>query len=302
MENTEGFENNNEVDIGNTSAKVASKVGILGMVMNTILLVGKFIVGIAFNSHGLIADAVNSFGDVFSSIVTYVGGKISSKPKDDTHEFGHGKAEIVAAFLIGIFMTVVSIQMIYNSLMSIIHKEEFSLSVILIAIPAITIIIKLLMYLYVAKIGKKEKSLLINANAKDHRNDTILSTGVLLGLLAGYYGYYFADGIVGILISLIIILTGVKIIYEAYDILIDKSIDKDISEAFKKEIKKVKGVNHVDSIISKPTGNMYMLVVKVSVDPLMTVRDSHKIAGKIREKLKNKDGIYDAVVHINPDD
>src|SRR5574344_1528793 len=93
---------------------VVKKVGILGIICNLFLLAIKFIGGIFFKSQGLIADAVNSFGDVFSSTVTYIGGKISEKPEDSDHEFGHGKAEYVASFLIGLFMIAVSVDTLYN--------------------------------------------------------------------------------------------------------------------------------------------------------------------------------------------
>ena len=284
------------------SSKAAKKVGIISMIFNLILLVIKFFIGIIFNSQGLIADAINSFGDVFSSIVTYVGGKISEKPADEDHEFGHGKAEFVASFLIGIFMIMVSFETLYKSIMSISYKTSFTFSYLLVLAPLITIITKTVLFIYCKGKAKKHNSLLILSNSKDHRNDILLSTGVLVGIVFGYYGYTFVDGIVGIVISLVIIITGIKITKEAYDILIDKCIDIDIVNEMKKQILETDGVRHIDSIKSKPTGNLHMLIVKISVDPLMTVKDSHKIAGIIREKLRSFSLVYDAVIHINPDD
>lgn len=284
------------------SSKAAKNVGIISMIFNLILLVIKFLIGIIFNSQGLIADAINSFGDVFSSIVTYVGGKISEKPADEDHEFGHGKAEFVASFLIGIFMIMVSFETLYKSVMSIIKKTSFTFSYLLIAVPLITIITKIALYVYCSKKAKKYNSLLILSNAKDHRNDVLLSSSVLIGIVCGYYGMYYVDAIVGIVISLVIIITGVKITKEAYEILIDKCIDIEIVNEMKKQIVDTEGVRHIDSIKSKPTGSLHMLIVKISVDPLMTVKDSHTIAGIIREKLRKFEGVYDAVVHINPDE
>ena len=279
-----------------SSSKVAKRVGVIGIVSNIFLLSIKFIVGIIFKSQCLIADAINSFVvvgfeipveyvDVFSSIVTFVGGKISEKPADEDHEFGHGKAEFVASFLIGIFMVMVSIETLYSGIMSIIHKEAFNFSYFLIIVPLVTIITKSVLYYYCKIQSKKYDSLLILSNAKDHRNDMILSCGVIVGVIFGYFGYYFVDGIVGILISMVIIITGVRITKEAYDILIDKCIDIEIVNEMKKTIEQTEGVNHLDSIKSKPTGNLHMLIVKVSVNPDMTVKESHKIAGILREKI-----------------
>lgn len=283
-------------------AAAAKKVGIIGITLNFLLLVLKFTVGFISKSQGLMADAVNSFGDVFSSIVTYVGGKISSKPEDEDHEFGHGKAEFVASFLIGIFMTMVSVSMLYKSTLSIIHNDKFEVSLFLFLVPIVTILIKFIMYIAVTKIGKKHSSLLITANAKDHRNDMLISLGVVIGIVFGYYGYYYIDAIIGILISTIIIVTGIKIIYESYDVLIDKCIDPKETKEIKTNLECMEGIRHVDSVLSKPTGNLHMLIIKISVDPEMTVKESHKIAGKIRYKFNQREGIYDTIVHINPDE
>lgn len=284
------------------NTNVIKKVGILGMTANFGLLIMKFLAGVSFKSQALIADAVNSLGDVMSSLLTYAGGKISSVPEDNDHEFGHGKAEFVASFLIGILMVAMSVDMLYKSIKSIIYKEYFSFSVLLVIVPCVTILVKLFMYIYVKKIGKKENSLLITANAEDHKNDVLISLGVVIGVVFGYFGIYFVDGVVGSIISCVIAVTGVKIIAESYQVLIDRCIDISKTEEIKKQIEAMENVRHVDSIKSKPTGALHMLVVKVSVDPDMTVRESHKIAGKIRGELTKRDEIYDVIVHINPDE
>lgn len=284
------------------SSKNAKRVGVMGIISNLFLLIIKFIVGTLFRSQGLIADALNSFSDVFSSIVTYVGGKISEKPADEEHEFGHGKAEFVASFLIGIFMLIISLKTLVDGTTSIIYKQSFEFSYLLIMVPIITIVVKSVLYFYCKYIAKKHNSLLILANSKDHRNDMLLSLGVIIGVVFGYFGYYFVDGIVGVLISIVIIITGIRIVKEAYNVLIDKCIDVDSMKNIKKIIDEIDGVNHIDSVKSKPTGNLHMLIVKVSVNSDMTVREGHNIAGKIREDLIKHPSIYDVVVHINPDD
>ena len=282
--------------------KEVKKVGTVGIIANLFLLTLKFLGGIFFKSQALIADAVNSFGDVFSSTVTLIGGKIAEKPEDKEHEFGHGKAEYVASFLIGIFMIIVGFDTFYSSIVSIIQNKVFEVSYLLAAIPMITIIVKTILFIYAKHIGKKKHSLLISANADDHRNDVLISTGVLIGIVFGYYGYYFVDGIIGSAISVVIVITGIKIAIKAYDILIDKCIDANISEEVRNQIMQFEGVNHIDDVKSKPTGDKHILIVKISVDPNMTVSESHKIAGKIRDKMRKNEKIYDTVVHINPDE
>lgn len=283
------------------SKKEVKKVGIIGIIANLFLLVLKFLGGIIFKSQGLIADAVNSFGDVFSSVVTLIGGKIAEKPEDIDHEFGHGKAEYVASFLIGIFMVIVGADTLYSSVKAAISNQSFEVSSFLLLIPIITIFVKSMLYVYVKFVAKKKHSVLIEVNAKDHRNDVLVSIGVLIGIIFGVSGYYFVDGIVGAIISLVIIVTGIKIAKEAYDILIDKCIDASISNELKEQIMQFEGINHIDEVKSKPTGDKHIFIVKISVDPNMTVLESHKIAGMIREKMRQNDKVYDVVVHINPD-
>ena len=286
----------------NEDRKEVKKVGMIGIISNLFLLAIKFIGGIIFKSQALVSDAVNSFGDVFSSFVTLIGGKIASKPEDEEHEFGHGKAEYVASFLIGIFMIIASLTTLYNSIMSIIENKKFEISYILIFIPIITIITKALLYFYTKYMANKYKNLLIYANSADHKNDMLISFGVLIGIFFGYMGYYFVDGVLGCVISVSIIITGVGILEKAYDVLIDKCIDTNISNELRRQITEMEGVNHIDEVKSKPTGNKHILIIKISVDPNMTVSESHKIAGKIRAKMRENNNIYDAIVHINPDE
>ena len=143
----------------NNKSNEVKRVGAIGVIANLFLLGIKFIVGFVFKSQGLIADAINSFGDVFSSIVTFVGGKISSKPADDEHEFGHGKAEFVASLLIGIFMVFVSFKTIRSGFESILNKESLIFSFILLIVPVVTIIVKSLLFMYCKKLAKTNNSL-----------------------------------------------------------------------------------------------------------------------------------------------
>lgn len=282
--------------------KIIKKVGIIGIVSNIFLLGVKITGGIVFKSQGLIADSVNSFGDIFASAFTYIGGIISGKPKDENHNFGHSKAEYVATFLIGIFMIIAGLNTIYKGYKSIINKEKIIFSPIIIIIPIITIVAKLILYFYTNSEGKKTKNNLILANSKDHRNDIFISLGVLVGIIFGMGGYSFVDGIVGMLISIVIILTGIGITKSVFDLLIDKSIDINISKEIKEKIIEIDYINNVDSIKSMLTGNGYMMLIEISVDPQMTVKNSHKITEKIYEKLKEYENVYDIIVHVNPDE
>src|SRR5574344_162713 len=104
------------------------KAGILGIIGNIFLLIIKAIIGFITNSHAMIADAVNSAGDIFASLMTFIGSKIASKPDDDDHNIGHGKAEYIFSLFISISMIAVSLKLLYNSAVSLIHKDTFEFS------------------------------------------------------------------------------------------------------------------------------------------------------------------------------
>ena len=155
------------------SVNTASILGILG---NLFLLVIKGMIGFITNSRAMIADAFNSAGDIFSSVITFIGNKIASKPSDEDHNLGHGKAEYIYSMLISIFMILMAIFVFKDSFKAIFDYSKYEFSIYLIIVCIITIIVKLCLYIYTHKISKKYNNLLIEANSKDHRNDIFITS------------------------------------------------------------------------------------------------------------------------------
>lgn len=276
------------------------KVAILGIVANIFLVTIKIIVGFISRSQAMIADGLNSAGDVFASLITYIGSIISSKPKDNDHHYGHGKAEYVFSMIISFAFLFVAINIFKSSLNSILEKEVASFSWNLILVATITIIIKLVLFVYCNRVGKEQENLLVMANAVDHRNDIFVTSSVLISVILGKMGVYWIDGVIGMGISIWVILSGFKIFLSAYDVLMDKSIDENIEQDLKSKIEEKFNIYHVDSITSKPTGLHYLLIIKVSVNGNMSVFESHEIASDIKYYLKEYAKIDDVIVHINP--
>jgi len=278
--------------------KIAS---ILGVVGNSFLLIIKGIIGIITGSKAMLADCLNSASDIFSSIMTFIGNKIASIPRDDDHNLGHGKAEYIYSLLISIVMILVSLFTIKDSIFSLIYKGVYKFNIFLIIVCIITIVVKLLLFLYTNSIYKKYHSLLIKANSKDHLNDCILTSLNLISIVLSYYGVYFIDGIVGIIIALFILITGLKIYKESYDVLMDKSI----SLATKKRVidiinkhKEVKKINHFNAT---PVGYKYQISFTIFVDGNLSTFDSHSIADSLEKEITGTiDDIYLTVIHVNP--
>ena len=206
------------------STKIASILGIFG---NIFLLVIKSIIGFITGSRSMIADAFNSAGDIFSSLMTFIGNKIANKPSDDDHNLGHGKAEYIYSMLISITMILMSLIIFKDSFLTIINKTKYNYSIWLIIVCCATIIVKFSLFLYTNHLYKKYNNLLVKANSRDHLNDCMITTLNLISCLLANFNIYYLDGIVGVIISLWIIYTSVKIFVESYDVLMDKAISED---------------------------------------------------------------------------
>ena len=264
------------------SGKIASILGILG---NLFLLIIKCIVGIITNSQAMIADSINSASDIISSILTFIGNKIASKPRDEDHHLGHGKAEYIYSMLISILIILVAITVFKDSLVSLFNPSIFNFSIWYIIVCIVTILVKLGLFLYTNKVAKGYNNLLILANSKDHRNDMIVTFFTLLSGILMYYGINFVDSIVGIGISIFILITGIKIFIDSYDVLMDKAMNEDTKREVLAIIKKYPEVKKIQHFNATPVGYLYQISFTIFVDGNLSTFESHDIANKLHETL-----------------
>ena len=280
------------------SVKVASGLGIIG---NLFLLIIKSIVGVISNSQAMMADCVNSAGDIFSSFMTFIGNKIASKPHDDNYNLGYGKAEYIYSMLISIVMMYMSLNVLKKSLFSIINNSKYEFSIYLVIVCVVTIITKFGLFLYTNKLAKKYDNLLIRANSLDHRNDCFITLSNLISCLFSLLDIYWIDGLVGFLISVWMFITGIKIFKESYNVLMDRSIDKDTQIKVYNNIKEHSEIKNVTHFNSTPVGYKYQISLSIFVDGNLTTFESHDIADKLEKEIVSKiDEIYLAVIHVNP--
>lgn len=280
------------------STKLASIFGILG---NILLMIIKGIVAFLTGSQAMIADAFNSAGDIFSSLMTYIGNKISSKPSDDDHNLGHGKAEYIYSMLISISMILMAMVILKDSFISLINGKTYDFSIWLIVVCIVTIIVKFCLYMYTNKIYKKYNNLLVKANSRDHFNDMIITSVNLISCVLSIYGIYFLDGIVGIIISCWIIYTSIKLFIESYNVLMDMSISAETKSEVYEIIDRHKEIKRVIHFNSTPVGYKYQISFTIYVDGNMSTFDSHDIANKLeKEIIKEIDEIYLVIIHVNP--
>lgn len=178
--------------------EITKKAGIYGIIGNIFLLIIKAIVGFVSKSQSMIADSINSAGDIFASLMTFIGNKISSVPNDEDHNLGHGKAEYIFSMFISISMILISAKLLYNSIMSLVLGSKLIFSWFLVIVCVATIITKLILYFYTKTAYEKHNNILLEANMKDHRNDCVVTFFTLLSVLLTLVNIYWFDSIVGI--------------------------------------------------------------------------------------------------------
>ena len=286
----------------NDRAKQTKNAGIYGIIGNIFLLIIKAIVGFASKSQAMIADSINSAGDIFASLMTFIGNKIASEPNDEDHNFGHGKAEYIFSMFISISMVLVSAKLLYDSVMALILGSELKFSWFLVIVCAITIITKMILYIYVKAIHKKHNNILLGANMQDHRNDCIVTTFTLISVLLTRINIYWLDSIVGIGISVWICHTGIKIFLESYNVLMDRSVDEKTKDIILDLVHSYKDIKKIKDISSSPVGYKYMIFLTIQVDGEMTTKNSHNLADSLEMDISKLEKVYKAIVHVEPHD
>ena len=276
------------------------KATIAGIAGNIFLLIIKFIVGFLSKSQALIADAANSAGDIFASLMSYIGGKISRAPSDASHNFGHGKAEYIFSLFISLSMIFIALKLIYDSVISLFNPKEISVPNLAIIVCIITITIKLILFVYTRFLSKRTDSILIKALKQDHRNDCIVTTFTLISIILSMFGIYWFDGIVGIGISVLICITGIKLFIDSYNVLMDSSMDVETKQKILDIVKNYPSIQKINHLTSKPVGYKYLISISIYVDGNMSTFDSHQIADKLEKELNSLDSVYLSIIHVNP--
>lgn len=279
---------------------VTKRAGILGIVGNIFLLIIKAIVGFSFKSQAMIADSINSASDIFASLMTFIGNKIASEPNDDTHNFGHGKAEYIFSLFISISMIFAALKLLFDSVSSLLAKSKFEFSFLLVIVCIVTIITKFCLYIYTKNLYKKHNNILLEAAFKDHKNDCFVTTFTLISVLFSLINIYWTDGVVGIGISLWICYTGLKLFIESFNVLMDISIDENTKDDILNLVKLHSNIKSIENIYSSPIGYKYLVVLTIAVDGNMSTFESHTLADDLEHDILNLEKVANVIVHVNP--
>ena len=276
--------------------------GIFGIISNILLFIIKMIIGIIANSITIVADAFNNLSDSLSSIITIIGFKLSSKPADKEHPYGHARYEYITGTIVAFLVFAVGITFVKSSIEKIINPEEIVLGKMTYITLIVAIIIKLWQMIVYINFAKKIKSKTIKANAVDSRNDIIITFAVLVAMVIMDVFNINIDGYIGFIISIFIIVSSIKMIKETIDPLLGVLPDEKQINKIKSEILKFDGVEGIHDLMIHNYGEgKDFVTVHVEVSSDMNIIDAHNLADKI-ERYFNKELNLNLTVHIDPID
>lgn len=286
--------------------KIIKKNTILTIFVNTLLAAAKLIGGIFGNSAVLIADAVNSVGDIATNIVVYISAKFSKKDKDKDHPYGHERFDSMVSIFLGLALLITAYLLGKNSVIRlydvVINNETLARPMWYTwVIALITIVIKELLFRKTTIDAKKAKSQSLMAQAWDHRADTITSFGAVVGIVGVIFGVYFIDPLISIIISLFILRLGFKIIKAGISQVVDESADDEQVKRIKELVMSNENVISIDEIKTRMFGLNFYVDLEISLDGNLSLEEAHAISEDIHDLIeKEMSDVIHCMIHVNP--
>lgn len=278
--------------------RIAQRGAYISLVTYIILSILKFVVGTTYNSAALKADSLNNLTDIFVSVAVLVGLKISVKPADKNHPYGHMKTENITTLIVSFIIMFVGIEVISSNIPKLIQGDYSEPSTLTIWVSFISGIIMILVYLFNWKLAIKTKSTSLKSAAKDNLSDALVSIGTGIGLIFTQFGLPIIDIILAVILGFIIVYTGFTIFKESIFTLSDGFHEKDLNN-YIEEIENIEGVLDVLSIKGRYHGNSVFLDVTIIVDKDLTLDEAHDICDLVEHQLKEA-GAYSSYVHPEP--
>ncbi|MCG3087539.1 cation diffusion facilitator family transporter [Sporosarcina sp. MB25] len=274
---------------------------------NIVLTILKIIVGILFNSPVLLADGFHNAGDVAASAAALTSMRISKRPADEDHPYGHGKAEVIGSGIVAIILGIAALYIAYESIMTF-FEEPAKASVIALITAIVSLVWKQVLYIYTMRVGKKTNSKGLIATAYDHLADVYASlaavVGIGLALIGDMYQIGFlsyGDPFAGVVVSVLVLRLAYEIGKESIDILMEKNVSHERLEEFAKLIRSFPEVKRIDRLRAREHGHYILVDVRVGVSGELTIQEGHDISSAIRNLiLKEHDDVDEVLVHLNP--
>lgn len=275
------------------------KGALISIATYLVLSTVKLTVGFIGTSEALKADGLNNTTDIAASIAVLIGLRISQKPPDHNHHYGHLRAETIASLVASFIMAAVGLQVLVNAVKNLFDPVHQTPSIMTAVVAGGSAIIMFGVYKYNLQLGNRINSSAVKAAAYDNRADALVSLGTSVGILAAIFGFPIVDSITALVIALIILKTAYDIFNEAVHTLTD-GFNEDEMEELSTLVKEVKGVTVLSDFKGRMHGNLMLVDLTVSVDPNLNVVDSHRITEEIEQRIHNVKPFCMVLVHIEP--
>jgi len=274
-----------------------------GLLTNALLVVVKFFAGIIGHSNALIADAVESSADIFSSLIVWMGLSIAARPADEDHPYGHGKAEPLAAAVVSLMLVGAAAGISIIAIRDIRTPHHLPAPFTLF-VAAGVIIVKEILYRRVSRVGKEVGSTAVTADAWHHRSDAISSLAAFIGIsiaLLGGHGWEAADDWAALVAALLVAVNGVRTLRPAISGLMDEAPDRTVKERALQAAAEVDGVRSVENLNVRSSGIGFYVDLHVKADPKLSLEDAHEIAAKVKYAiLEAIPNVVNVLVHMEP--
>lgn len=287
-----------------TSTTAGNKVTLVGVLVNTLLIVLKLVAGIYGSSQALIADAVHSFSDLFTDAVVLIGIKISKKPPDNTHHFGHARIETLASTIVGMALIGTALYIGIEASLTIYRHTKYHPTTLALFGAGVSIVLKEWLYHYTIRTGRRIKSQLIVANAWHHRSDALSSVAVFIGVAGTQINpsWNILDSFAALLVSFFIVKVGLEILRDALREFTDTAPKPEIIGKIQQCALSVNGVVDTHDLRVRTSGGFYQMEIHIVVDGQLTVLEGHKIAKAVEGCLVEDVGnIGSITIHVDPE-
>lgn len=271
----------------------------LSILLNIFLFVIKYIAGIRSGSIALIADAWHTLSDCLSSLILFFGFKLSGKPADKEHPFGHGRAELLAALVVGIILILVGINFMAEALQRLQQQRAADFGLFALIVILISILLKEILAQFAIRLGKKYDSALQIADGWHHRSDALSSLLILVGITLGKH-FWWIDGVLGIIVALFIFYSAYEVIRSPFSILIGERPSEEQTSAIIEAIKSNITIPiHLHHLHVHKYGDHLEVTFHIELDPKMSLAEAHSIADQIEIILRTKLNM-EATIHLEP--
>ena len=288
--------------------KIVRQTAAVGVFGNVLLSAFKLFAGVFGHSAAMVSDAVHSLSDVFATLIAYIGRRISEKPADKEHPYGHERFECIASILLGAILIATGVRIGVGCAESIINKTYLTAAepgVIALVAAVASIVTKEAMFWYTLHQAKRIKSSAFRADAWHHRSDALSSVGALIGIGAARMGYPVMDQVAGLIISVVILFVAAGIIKDAVNSMLDRAAAPEVEESMRRAINEYAEETgnrvDIDSLITRVFGDKIYVDLELGVDGDMKLKDAHDIAEGVHSLIeKNFADVKHVMVHLNP--